>query len=114
MYKRALVIPIRTHTAQQLLSVNQKLEALSTKRPYGDVAEMFALAAYLATEAVQAAALLQALSGRDGETLQPVLEFWRGFGSYARNAASSLGGHNKTLAQALVAFHFLRNLGEDV
>ena len=98
----------------QLECVNQKLSDLSARHPYGDVAQLFALAAYLASEAVEAGTSLQRFPGGDAEALQPVIGFWRALGTYAQAASRSLGGNNETLPHALVAYNLLRNLGEDV
>jgi hypothetical protein len=114
MYRRPVVIPFRTDTDHQLRCVNQKLADLSAKRPYGEVCELFNLAAYLAREAVKAAALLQGLPGGDAAKLEPVSQFWRALSNHAHAAALVCGGESKTLPHALVAFNFLRNLGEDV
>jgi hypothetical protein len=114
MYRRAVVIPISTDTDHQLRCVNQKLADLSARRPYSEVGELFALAAYLASEAVKAAASLQGLPGGDAAKLEPVTQFWRALSNHAHAAALVCGGDSKTLPHALVAFNFLRNLGEDV
>jgi hypothetical protein len=96
----------------QLDCVNQKVADLSARDPYGDVVELFALAAWLSSEAVEAGTSLQNFPGGDAEALKPVIEFWGALGTYAQAASRSLGGDNKTLPHALVAFNFLRNLGE--
>ena len=106
-----LVVPPRD---SQLRNVNQKLSDLSARHPYSDVVELFALTAWLSSEAVEAGTSLQKFPGGDAEALQPVIEFWRALATYAQAASRSLGGANETLPRALVAHNFLRNLGEDV
>ena len=110
MYRRAVVIPIRTCSAEQLRSVNQKLTDLSENRPSGDIAEIFALAAYLAGQAVQAAIALQGMPGADRETLLSVIDFWRTVSNHSHSAALACGGDNETLPGALVAFNFIQEL----
>ena len=108
---KLLLVPPRD---SQLHSVNQKLSDLSARHPYSEVVELFALAAWLSTEAVEAGTSLQNLPGGDAEALQAVIASWRALATYAQAASRSLGGANETLPHALVTFNFLRNLGEDV
>jgi len=69
-----LLVPPRD---SQLRSVNQKLSDLSARHPYGEVVELFALAAYLASEAVAAGTSLRNFPGGDAGALKAVIEFCR-------------------------------------
>jgi hypothetical protein len=63
MYRRAVVILIRTEMDPQLRAVNGKIAGLTTLKPWADIYQAFSLAAQLATEAIAAAEELQQMPG---------------------------------------------------
>lgn len=94
----------------QLQRVNEKIAALAAIKPCDDVYATLASSARLAAEAIQAAKELQQLPGASGREIQPTLEFWQRVRDYNRAAALAVSGGTESLAEALVIFHFLRNL----
>jgi hypothetical protein len=93
----------------QLQRVNEKIARFATMKPWGDIYAALALAACLANDAIEAAQELQRLPGATGKDLQPSLEFWYRVRDCNHRAALAVAGRNQNLAEALVAFRFLRN-----
>jgi len=115
MYKRAVVIPIRTETDPQLRNINGKIAGVSAAKPHCDIYAAFSLVAQLAAEAIDAAEELQQMPGATVDILEPALDFWCRVRDVNYAAAMACAGGNQTLAEALVTFRFLRNVaGEDV
>ena len=115
MYKRAVVIPIRTETDPQLRNINGKIAGVSAAKPHCDIYAAFSLVAQLAAEAISAAEELQQMPGASVGILQSTLDFWCRVRDVNYAAALACAGGNQTLAEALVTFRFLRNVaGEGV
>ncbi len=98
----------------QLQCVNEKIARLAAMKPWGDVYGALALAARLADEAIEAAQELQQLPGTSGRVLQPTLQFWYRVRDCNHKAALAVAGGNQSLAEALVAFRFLRNAAGEI
>jgi len=105
--KRLPKLQIVRHRDPQTQALNEKIARLAAVNPWGDVYAAFALAAHLATEAIEAAAVLQHQHG--AEDFAPTLEFWHRLRDYAGTAALNCAGGNQTLAEALVTLQFLQN-----
>ena len=114
MYRRAVVIPIRTDTDPQLRSVNGKISQLTALKPWADIYAAFSLTAQLAAEAINAAEELQQMPGASVGILQSTLDFWCRVRDVNYEAALACAGGNQTLADALVTFRFLRNVAGEV
>jgi len=98
----------------QLQRINEKIARLAGMKPWGDIYGALALAARLAAEAIEAAQELQQLPGTNRKALQPTLDFWYRVRDCNHRAALAVAGGNQSLAAALVAFRFLRNIAEEV
>jgi hypothetical protein len=83
-------------------------------KPWGDICGALALATRLADQAIEAAEELRQLPGTSRETLKPTLDFWYRVRDCNHRAALAVIGGNESLAEALVAFRFLRNVTEAV
>jgi hypothetical protein len=114
MSKRAVVIPIRTETDPQLHSVNRKISQLTAQKPWADIYAAFSLTAQLAALGIESVEELQQMPGASVGILQPVLDFWHRVRDSNYAAALACAGGNQTLAEALVAFRFLRNVGGEM
>ena len=104
--------PIVSLARSQLDCVNQKIAELITRNPQGNVRDVFALAAHLAGEAIEAATELQQMPGIDVEGFRDALNFWHRVRDYNGTAALNCVGGNQTLAEALITFRLLRSIGE--
>jgi hypothetical protein len=114
MYRRAVVIPIRTDMDPQLRSVNGKISQLTAVKPWADIYAAFSLVAQLAAEAIDAAEELQQMPGASVGILQPTVEFWHRVRDSNYAAALACAGGNETLVEALVTFRFLRNVAGEM
>ena len=115
MYKRAVVIPIRTETDDpQLRSVNGKISQLTAQKPWADVYAAFSLTAQLAAEAINAVEELQQMPGASVSILQSTLDFWCRVRDANYEAAMACAGGNQNLADALVTFRFLRKIAGEM
>lgn len=103
-----LVMP----STSQLACVNRKIAEQITHRPNANVHAIFANAAFLAGEAIEAATELAHMPGASTEAFAETLEFWHRLRDYAGTAALDCLGGNNTLAEALVTFRFLNLRGE--
>jgi hypothetical protein len=92
----------------QLLSINQQIAQLATRKPYGDIYGVFALAAHLAGEAID---LAKEAQQKEPERFQAALDFWYAFRDYALVASLNCGGGNQSLAEAQITLHLLQNAG---
>ena len=95
----------------QLQLLNEKIARLAAVKPAGDAFGAFALAAHLADWAIESALELGQMPGVDMKALQPTIKFWKLVRDQSQAAALSCVGANHTLAGAIVAFRFLRNIG---
>src|SRR5882724_3397840 len=95
----------------QLQRLNEKIARLAGCKPAGDAFGTFALAAHLADLAIESALELGQMPGVDMKALQPTIKFWKLVRDQSQAAALSCVGANHTLAGAIVAFRFLRNIG---
>jgi hypothetical protein len=102
-------LQILSNRDPQLQCVNEKVARLVAMKPWGDIYATLALAASLANDAIEAAQQLQQLPGTTRGALQPPLEFWYRVRDCNHRAALAVAGRNQSLAEALVAFRFLRN-----
>jgi hypothetical protein len=114
MYRRAVVIPIRTDMDPQLRSVNGKISQLTAQKPWADIYAAFSLVAQLAAGAIDTAEELQQMPGASVGILQPTLDFWCRVRDSNYAAAMACAGGNQSLAEALVAFRFLVNTAGEV
>jgi hypothetical protein len=95
----------------QLACVNRKIAEQITRSPNAHVHAIFANAAFLAGQALEAATELQQMPGASAEAFAETLEFWHRLRDYAGTAALDCLGGNHTLAEALVTFRFLNCRG---
>jgi len=98
----------------QLRCVNEKIARLAAMKPWGDIYATLALSARLASEAIEAAQELQQLPGTNGRALRSTLDFWFRVRDCNHRAALAVVGGNQSLADALVAFRFLKNAAEEM
>ena len=96
----------------QLRVVNENVARLAAVKPFGDAYAAFSLAAHLAGEAVQAVIELKKMPGVDPKSFQAALDFWHRTQDNNRIAALNCAGGSQTLAEALISFRLLRNVGE--
>jgi hypothetical protein len=94
-------------SSPRLESQNQEIANLAATAPYGKIRDVFALAAHLAGEAIEAATVLQREHAK--EDFAPTLEFLHRLRDYAGTAALNCAGGNQTLAEARVTLQFLQN-----
>jgi hypothetical protein len=85
-----------------------------TDSPNAHVHAIFAEAAFLAGKAIEAATELQRMPGMSAEAFAETLDFWRRVRDCAGTAALDSLGENSTLAEALVTFRLLHQLGSRV
>jgi hypothetical protein len=112
MPKRRTKLQIVHRRDPPVQCVNEKIARLTAVKPWGDVYAAFALAAHLATEAIEVATELRQMPGASARTLQPTLDFWYHVRELNRAAALSCSGENQTLVDALVTFRFLQMSAE--
>ena len=89
-----------------LLSINQQIAQLATRKPYGDIYGVFALAAHLAGEAIE---LAKEAQQKEPDRFQAALEFWYAFRDYALVASLNCGGGKQSLAEAQITLQLLQN-----
>ncbi len=92
----------------QLLAINKQIEQLATRKPYGDIYGVFALAAHLAGEAIE---LAKAAQQKEPDRFKPALDFWYAFRDYALVASLNCAGGNQSLAEGQVTLQLLQNAG---
>jgi hypothetical protein len=113
MPKRLTRLQIVRRRDPQTQAVNEKIAQLAAVKPWGDVYAAFALAAHLATQAIEAAQELQQMPGASVREIQPTLEFWCKARDFNHTAALAVAGGNQNLAAALVTFRFLQTSAEN-
>jgi len=96
----------------QLRCINEKIASLAAVKPFGDCYDLFALAAHVAGEAIEAATELKQMPGIDVEGFRDALNFWHRVRDYNGTAALDCVGGNQTLAEALITFRLLRSIAE--
>lgn len=95
----------------QLRCINEKIASLAAIKPFGECYDLFALAAHVAGEAIEAATELQQMPDIDVEAFRDALNFWHRVRDYAGTAALNSAGGNQTLAEALITLKLLRSIG---
>jgi len=95
----------------KLQRLNENIARLAALKPAGDVFNAFALAAHLADLAIEAALELGQIPGLDVTALKPTVKFWKVVRGRCRSAAFACVGTNHAVADALVVFRLLRNIG---
>src|SRR5579864_6162539 len=96
------------HREPDLYAINRNIARMIAVQPWGSIYATFAMAAHLASEAIEAAEALRSMPRGDQEGFQTVLDFWYRARDYNYAAALSLGGGNQSLPEALVTYRFLR------
>jgi hypothetical protein len=110
MSKRTARLPIVIRQYSQLRCLNEKIASLAAVKPFGDCYDLFALAAHVAGDAIEAASGLQQTAG-DVKAFQDALNFWHRVRDYTGTAALNCAGGNRTLSEALITFSLLRSIG---
>ena len=114
MYHLAIVRTQQEREADcRVKTVNRNIVRLAESPAGASAYLVFATAAKLAGEAVQAAAELRSLHRADAAKFDEVIEFWHRVRDYTGSAALACGGGNQTLAEGLVAFLLLQNAKPD-
>jgi hypothetical protein len=95
----------------KLQRLNENIARLAADQPAVDVFNAFVLAAHLADLAIESALELGQIPGLDVTALKPTVKFWKSVRDQCRSAAFACVGTNHTIADALVVFRLLRNIG---
>ena len=100
MSKKSTRTQVAARRASQLHSLKEEIGQLGARKPGRDIHRSFAVAARLATQAIEAAEDLQRATSANIGSLESTLLFWYRLRDYNYAAALMVAGGNQTLEDA--------------